>query len=140
MCGVTGFTGTRIVTVILGLALIRDRSALSRFLDMVPGCSDIIFKTRLALEPDTWPERIDVVVVDGFTGFKSAAAEELPGMRAVMDPLRVVRLAGNVLDECGDVLGRNSTIGAGGARIHCERSAGCYTSGRVYSRRICNIR
>ena len=33
-------------------------------------------------------------------GFKSAAAEELPGARAVMDSFHVVHLAGNALDEC----------------------------------------
>ena len=38
--------------------------------------------------------------MDGFTGFKSAAAEELPGARAVMDPFHVVCLAGDALDEC----------------------------------------
>ena len=36
----------------------------------------------------------------GFTGFKSAAAEELPDARAVMDPFHVVHLAGDALDEC----------------------------------------
>ena len=50
--------------------------------------------------PDTWRERIEIVAMDGFTGFKSAAAEELPGARAVMDPFHVVHLAGNALDEC----------------------------------------
>ena len=38
--------------------------------------------------------------MDGFTGFKSAAAEEIPGVRAVMDPFHVVQLAGDALDEC----------------------------------------
>ena len=38
--------------------------------------------------------------MDGFTGFKSAATEELPDARAVMDPFHVVHLAGNALDEC----------------------------------------
>ena len=38
--------------------------------------------------------------MDGFTGFKSAAAEELPDARAVMDPFHVVHLAGDALDEC----------------------------------------
>ena len=38
--------------------------------------------------------------MDGFTGFKSAAAEELPDARAVMDPFHVVHLAGKALDEC----------------------------------------
>ena len=38
--------------------------------------------------------------MDGFTGFKSAAAEELPGARAVMDRFHVVYLAGDALGEC----------------------------------------
>jgi hypothetical protein len=38
--------------------------------------------------------------MDGFTGFKTAAAEELPGAVAVMDPFHVVRLAGDALDRC----------------------------------------
>ncbi len=57
-------------------------------------------KAWLASRPDTWRENIEIVAMDGFTGFKSAATEELPGARAVMDPFHVVHLAGNALDEC----------------------------------------
>ena len=35
-----------------------------------------------------------------FSGFKTAATEELPDAVTVMDPFHVVRLAGNALDEC----------------------------------------
>ena len=38
--------------------------------------------------------------MDGFTGFKTAAAEELPDAIPVMDPFHVVRLAGDALDRC----------------------------------------
>ncbi len=38
--------------------------------------------------------------MDGFTGFKTAAAEELPDAVTVMDPFHVVRLAGDALDQC----------------------------------------
>src|SRR5690625_6454197 len=38
--------------------------------------------------------------MDGFSGFKTATAEELPDAVAVMDPFHVVRLAGDALDEC----------------------------------------
>ena len=92
--------GDKYVTVILDLTPIRDRSGPSRLLDMVPGRSKQVFKTWLASQPDTWRERIEIVAMDGFTGFKSATAEELPGARAVMDPFHVVHLAGNALDEC----------------------------------------
>ena len=43
---------------------------------------------------------IEVVAMDGFTGFKTAAAEELPEAVAVMDPFHVIRNAGDALDEC----------------------------------------
>ena len=99
-CGATPRTATRIVTVVLDLTPIRDRSGPSRLLDMVPGRSKQVFKTWLASQPDTWRERIEIVAMDGFTGFKSAAAEELPDATAVMDPFHVVHLAGNALDEC----------------------------------------
>ena len=92
--------GDKYVTVILDLTPIRDRSGPSRLLDMVPGRSKQVFKTWLASQPDTWRSRIEIVAMDGFTGFKSAAAEELPDATAVMDPFHVVHLAGNALDEC----------------------------------------
>lgn len=38
--------------------------------------------------------------MDGFTGFKTAAAEELPDAVEVMDPFHVVRLASEALDKC----------------------------------------
>lgn len=37
--------------------------------------------------------------MDGFTGFKSAAAKTLPTAAEVMDPLHVVQLAGDTLDR-----------------------------------------
>lgn len=92
--------GDKYVTVILDLTPIRDRRGPSRLLDMVPGRSKRVFKTWLASQPDTWRSRIEIVAMDGFTGFKSAAAEELPDARAVMDPFHVVHLAGDALDEC----------------------------------------
>jgi len=39
-------------------------------------------------------KRIEVVAMDGFTGFKTATSEELPDAVPVMDPFHVVRLAG----------------------------------------------
>ena len=100
--------GDKFVTVILDLTPIRDRSGPSRLLDMVPGRSKQVFKTWLASQPDTWRERIEIVAMDGFTGFKSAAAEELPDARAVMDPFHVVHLAGTLgrtlKRRAGDIL------------------------------------
>ena len=41
-----------------------------------------------------------VSTMDGFTGFKTAAVEELPDVVTVIDPFHVTRLAGEAVDEC----------------------------------------
>ncbi len=67
---------------------------------MLEGRSKQAFKQWLADRPQSWRDRIEVVAMDGFTGFKTAAAEELPDAVTVMDPFHVVRLAGDALDRC----------------------------------------
>src|SRR3954454_3612307 len=92
--------GDKYVTVIIDLTPIRDGSGPSRLLDMVEGRSKQAFKTWLARRPEAWRQDLDVVAMDGFTGFKTATTEELPEATAVMDPFHVVRLAGDALDRC----------------------------------------
>jgi transposase len=67
---------------------------------MAEGRSKQVSKTWLAGRPQAWRDRIEVVAMDGFTGFKTAAAEEPPDAVAVMDPFHVARLAGDALDLC----------------------------------------
>ena len=92
--------GDKYVTVVIDLTPIRAGTGPARLLDMVEGRSKSAFKTWLAARPEGWRKGVEVVAMDGFTGFKTAAAEELPGAVAVMDPFHVVRLAGDALDEC----------------------------------------
>jgi len=92
--------GDKYVTVIIDLTPIREGTGPSRLLDMVEGRSKKAFKQWLADRPQAWRDRVEVVAMDGFTGFKTAAAEELPDAVAVMDPFHVVRLAGDALDHC----------------------------------------
>ena len=92
--------GDRYVTVIIDLTPIRDGTGPARLLDMVEGRSKAAFKTWLTDRPQAWRDGVEVVAMDGFTGFKTAAAEELPAAVAVMDPFHVVRLAGDALDRC----------------------------------------
>lgn len=103
--------GDKYVTVIIDLTPIRDKTGPSRLLDMVEGRSKSVFKTWLAARPQHWRDGVEVVAMDGFTGFKTAATEELPKATAVMDPFHVVRLAGDALDVCRrrvqtDIFGR----------------------------------
>ncbi len=92
--------GDKFVTVIIDLTPIREKTGPARLLDMVEGRSKQVFKTWLAGRPDHWREGIEVVAMDGFTGFKTATSEELPDAIPVMDPFHVVRLAGDGLDRC----------------------------------------
>jgi transposase len=92
--------GDRYVTVIIDLTGIRDRSGPARLLDMVEGRSKQVFKTWLGARPEEWRAGVEVVAMDGFTGFKTATTEELPDAVAVMDPFHVVRLGGDALDRC----------------------------------------
>lgn len=92
--------GDKYVTVIIDLTPARNKSGPARLLDMVAGRSKAVFKQWLADRPRAWRDGVEVVAMDGFTGFKTAAAEELPTAVPVMDPFHVIRLAGEGLDRC----------------------------------------
>jgi transposase len=92
--------GDKYVTVIIDLTGIRDGTGPARLLDMVEGRSKQAFTTWLTERPQSWRDGVEVVAMDGFTGFKTATTEELPDAVAVMDPFHVVRLAGEALDSC----------------------------------------
>ena len=72
----------------------------ARLLDLAPGRPKKVLKTWLAQRDQAWRGQVEVVAMDGFTGFKSAAGGELPAARAVMDPFHVVSLAAGKVDEC----------------------------------------
>lgn len=108
--------GEKYVTVIIDLTPVREGTGPSRLLDMVEGRSKAVFKDWLSQRPQAWREGIEVVAMDGFTGFKTAAAEEVPDAAPIMDPFHVVRLAGEALDVCRrriqqDIFGRRGMKG-----------------------------
>jgi transposase len=92
--------GDKYVTVIIDLTPVRAGTGPARLLDMIPGRSKAAFKAWLPQRPQAWREALEVVAMDGFTGFKTATAEEIPAAVAVMDPFHVVRLAGDALNDC----------------------------------------
>ncbi len=92
--------GDKYVTVIIDLTGARDGTGPARLLDMVEGRSKQAFKAWLADRDEAWRDAVEVVAMDGFTGFKTATTEELPEATAVMDPFHVVHLAADALDRC----------------------------------------
>ena len=91
--------GGRFVTVIIDLTPVRDGTGPARLLDMVSGRSKAVFTTWLFAQSPAFRAGVETVAMDGFTGYKSAAAEALPDAVAVMDPFHVVALAGDALDR-----------------------------------------
>jgi len=91
--------GDKYVTVIIDLTPVRGGTGPARLLDMAEGRSRQVFKTRLAGRPQAWRDQVEVVAMDGLTGFRTAAAEEVPDAVAVIDPFHVVRLAGDAFDR-----------------------------------------
>lgn len=115
--------GDKYVTVIIDLTPIRCGTGPARLLDMVPGRSKHAFKQWLADRPQAWRDRVEVVAMDGFTGFKTATTEELPDAVAVMDPFHVVRLAGDALDRCRRRIQQDTHghRGRAGDPLYCAR-------------------
>lgn len=104
------------ITVTIDLTPVREKTGPARLLDMVEGRSKAVFKQWLVGWPEQWRDGIEVVAMDGFSGFKTHTAEELPDAVPVMDTFHVVRLAGDALDACRqrvqrDTLGHRGRVG-----------------------------
>ena len=71
-------TGDKFVTVVIDLTAVRDGTGAARLLDMVEGRSNQAFQRWLTQRPPAWRDAVEVVAMNGFTGFKTATTEELP--------------------------------------------------------------
>ena len=138
--------GPRFVTVVIDLTPVRAGTGPGRLLDMVEGRSKQVFKTWLAGRPAVWRDRVEVVSMDGFTGFKAASAEELPDAVPVLDPFHSIRLAGDALDVCRRrvrqaTCGRRGRTGDplyGACRILHTGAGSCSPTGRPSGRPCCS--
>jgi transposase len=101
--------GDKYVTVVIDLTAVRDGEGPARLLDMVEGRSKKAFKDWLESQTPEFRNQVEVVSMDGFTGYKTAAAETLPAATAVMDPFHVVALAAEKLDQARQRVQRATT-------------------------------
>ena len=88
------------VTVIVDLTPLTDGTGSARLLDMVAGRSKAALKDWLTARDQSFRDRIRVVTMDGFSGYRTATEEALNKARAVMDPFHVVHLAAEKLTLC----------------------------------------
>ena len=105
----------KLVTVVMDLTP-RQYGRPARLLDMIPGRSKQVFKTWLNQQTQEFRDGVEVVAMDGFTGYKTAALEALGPVTTVMDPFHVVQLAGEKLTQCRqrtqqETLGRRGRSG-----------------------------
>ncbi|MET3721904.1 transposase [Arthrobacter sp. UYEF21] len=77
--------GDKYVTVIIDLIPIRDGTSPSRLLDMVESRSKQVFATGLRERPQHWRNRVEVVAMDGFSGFSNrrAGTADAPETRCI---------------------------------------------------------
>jgi hypothetical protein len=86
------------VTLIIDLTPTQDGTGPARLLDMVAGRSASALASWLAAQPAAFAAGVEAVAMDGFAGYKTAAAQAVPDAVTVMDPFHVVALAGVKLD------------------------------------------
>lgn len=105
--------GDKYVTVIIDLTPVQEQRGSARLLDMVQGRSKQVFKSWLQERDPAWRARVQIVAMDGFTGFKTAAVEELQHAVEVMDPSHVVKLAGTAVEKARQRI-QHETLGRRG--------------------------
>ena len=86
------------VTLIIDLTPTHDQTGPARLLDLVEGRSAAALSSWLAAQPSDFTQAVEVIAMDGFAGYKTAATAVIPDAVTVMDPFHVVALAGTKLD------------------------------------------
>ena len=100
------------------------------------GCSKRVFKTWLASQPDTWRERIEIVAMDGFTGFKKAQPpKNSPARGRSWIPSTSHTLPGMLSMNVAGAFSKSFTIGVGVPSSLTE----IITLGRTLKRRAGDI-
>lgn len=100
---------SNLVTVLVDLTPLVDGHGPARLLDMRPGRSAEVLRTWLKERTPEFRKNVQVVTMDGFTGYASTVEEVLPQATTVMDPFHVVHLAAEKLTGCRQRLQRETT-------------------------------
>jgi transposase len=86
------------VTLIIDLTPVHEQTGPARLLDLVEGRSATALSSWLAAQHSDFAQAVEVIAMDGFAGYKTAATQAIPDAVTVMDPFHVVALAGVKLD------------------------------------------
>lgn len=86
--------------MIVALTPVLEGAGPARLLDMVPGRRAAALSDWLDARDQALRDRIKVVTMDGFAGYRTAAETSLSQARTVMVPFHVVHLAAEKLGLC----------------------------------------
>lgn len=100
---------SNLVTILVDLTPLVDGRGPARLLDLRPGRSAEVLRTWLQERDPSFRSQVQVVTMDGFTGYASAVDQVLPDATKVMDPFHVVHLAADKLTGCRQRLQRETT-------------------------------
>lgn len=89
--------GDRYATVIVDLTPVCDHRA-ARLLDVVQGSCKRAVSSWLEGHLQEWKDTIEIVAMEGVSGYKSTVEAQLPEAVPVMDPFHVVHLAIDALE------------------------------------------
>jgi transposase len=76
---------------------------------LVGGRSAAALSGWLAARTPAWRAQFEIAAIDGFGGYKNAAAHAVSDAVTVMDPFHVVALAGTKLDLCRQRVQQDTT-------------------------------
>ena len=100
---------SNLVTILVDLTPLVDGRGPARLLDMRPGRSADVLRGWLQERDPGFRRQVQVVTMDGFTGYASAVDQVLPDATKVMDPFHVIHLAADKLTGCRQRLQRETT-------------------------------
>lgn len=87
------------VTLIIDLTAVHDGTGPARLLDLVAGRSTAALTSWLAELTPAFREQVEVIAMDGFGGYKTAATAQLPEATAVMEPLCGIPRSGSYVQQ-----------------------------------------
>src|SRR5690625_3977041 len=87
-------------TILVDLTPTIEGTGPARLLDVRAGRSKKVLATWLKERTPAFRNNIEVVTMDGFSGYHSATVAELPEATPVIDPFHVVQLAGERVTGC----------------------------------------
>ncbi|WP_027020798.1 ISL3 family transposase [Corynebacterium sputi] len=100
---------SNLVTILVDLTPLVDGRGPARLLDIRPGRSAEVLRTWLQERDPSFRQQVQVVTMDGFTGYACAVDQVLPDATKMMDPFHVIHLAAGKLSRCRQRLQRETT-------------------------------